>query len=330
PQSLLQQQLQQQLQRHLNTRTDSGITHCAMPKQSMLHDFITSKHFGNGNGNGDNDDIQSRANGGHKTMERGYVNEYESKYTQSNTNTIANTIANTNINANANANTNANANINASESETEDTHVLCWTDSHAKKYGVGYLLSNKCVGAYFADSSSMILCPDKTTVFFMESASGTDCHANSRNATERKQIPMQEISVHNCPSYLNKKLTLLLHFRNYLNQKCQDNNDKENQSKKDFVNTQNCFHRDNIVFVRRWMKTKHATVFRFNNKTIHVIFVDDTQLLFLSSSKAIAYTDKNKRKHLMSWNQALNSQSKEFEKRLDYTQKLIQRVSKSQ
>lgn len=31
-----------------------------------------------------------------------------------------------------------------------------------------------------------------------------------------------------------------------------------------------------IIYVKRWFRSKHAVIFRMNNKTVQVIFVDQT------------------------------------------------------
>ena len=41
----------------------------------------------------------------------------------------------------------------------------------------------------------------------------------------------------------------------------------------------------NIIYVRRWYRGKHAVVFRLNNKSIQVIFVDHSELLINATKK---------------------------------------------
>ena len=83
-----------------------------------------------------------------------------------------------------------------------DTWVKKWVD-YSSKYGLGYLLSNGFSGVFFNDSSKIILNP-KTNVF---------------NYIERRMTDKQEIiSTHTMSEYpkeLQKKVTLLHHFKNY-------------------------------------------------------------------------------------------------------------------
>ena len=109
-----------------------------------------------------------------------------------------------------------------------DTWVKKWVD-YSSKYGLGYLLSNGFSGVFFNDSSKIILNP--TTSQF--------------NYIERRMADKQEIvSTHNMSNYpkeLQKKVTLLHHFKNYLEgdsnsseqQTQSSTNKEENENKED-------------------------------------------------------------------------------------------------
>jgi polo-like kinase 1 len=81
--------------------------------------------------------------------------------------------------------------------------VKKWVD-YSSKYGLGYLLSNSSTGVYFNDSTKIALDSDCSTFYYME-----------RYTSDRYDI----ISTHNITEYpkeLQKKVTLLQHFRSYL------------------------------------------------------------------------------------------------------------------
>jgi len=59
-----------------------------------------------------------------------------------------------------------------------------------------------------------------------------------------------------------KKVTLLQHFRNYL---CADTKLDEDL---------NGNFEPGYVYVKKWMKTKHAIMFRLSNKIVQVNFTD--------------------------------------------------------
>ena len=97
-----------------------------------------------------------------------------------------------------------------------DTWVKKWVD-YSSKYGLGYLLSNGFSGVFFNDSSKIILNP--TT--------------NQFNYIERRMTDKQEIisthTMNEYPKELQKKVTLLHHFKNYL-EGDNNNNDQQTQS----------------------------------------------------------------------------------------------------
>ena len=63
---------------------------------------------------------------------------------------------------------------------------------------------------------------------------------------------------------LQKKVTLLQHFRNYLYADSKIEFDKELAAD------------GNYCYVKKWMKTKHAIMFRLSNKIVQVNFTDKT------------------------------------------------------
>lgn len=84
-----------------------------------------------------------------------------------------------------------------------EVYVKKWVD-YSSKYGLGYLLSNGACGVFFNDSTKIVLDPSKEFFEYLE-----------RRSTDRLEI----ISVYSLKSYpkdLHKKVTLLQHFRSYL------------------------------------------------------------------------------------------------------------------
>jgi len=47
-----------------------------------------------------------------------------------------------------------------------------------------------------------------------------------------------------------------------------------------------------LVYLKKWMKTKHAVVFRLSNKVVQVIFEDKSELALSSISKKVSYLNK--------------------------------------
>jgi polo-like kinase 1 len=46
------------------------------------------------------------------------------------------------------------------------------------------------------------------------------------------------------------------------------------------------------VYVKKWMRTKHAIMFRLSNKIVQVNFQDHTEILLNSESRMVTYVNK--------------------------------------
>ena len=49
---------------------------------------------------------------------------------------------------------------------------------------------------------------------------------------------------------------------------------------------------DKNIYVKKWLRTKHAIIFRLSNKIIQVIFFDQTEIILHSENHAITYVNK--------------------------------------
>lgn len=139
--------------------------------------------------------------------------------------------------------------------------VKKWID-YSSKYGIGYLLSNGMTGVYFNDSTKM-LASGEEAFWYIE-------------RVEREDV-VRRHSFRDFPPELKKKVSLFNHFRGYLEG---ENRERGEQGEK-------------LVYVRRWFRSKHAVIFRLNNKSVQVIFIDQSELLINSLSKQLVYTNKH-------------------------------------
>ncbi len=81
--------------------------------------------------------------------------------------------------------------------------VKKWVD-YSTKYGLGYLLSNGATGVFFNDSTKIILDPRGHHFDYLE-----------RRPSDKQDI-MTSHTLTEYPKELQKKVTLLQHFRSYL------------------------------------------------------------------------------------------------------------------
>mmetsp|Transcript_2558 Transcript_2558/g.2175 ORF Transcript_2558/g.2175 Transcript_2558/m.2175 type:complete len:212 (+) Transcript_2558:1297-1932(+) len=182
--------------------------------------------------------------------------------------------------------------------QKNDVWVKKWVD-YSSKYGLGYLLSNGCVGVFFNDSTKILL----------------NGNQNNFDYIERKQNEKQDTVVSHTmdkyPQELTKKVTLLQHFKSYL----------ENDSKK--LNLENASEMSQTVYVKKWMKTRHAIMFRLSNKIVQVNFTDKTEIILSSENKIVTYVNKKGDRSNYPLATALECDNPEMTKRLKYTKEIL-------
>ena len=189
-----------------------------------------------------------------------------------------------------------------------DIWVAKWVD-FSSKYGLGYLLNNGYCGVFFNDSSKMILNPTTRAFYYI---------ARYENKNEL-------ISYHNLDDYpkeLQKKVTLLNHFKTYLeedsnpseahksNQETTTNENKEDKSKP-------------FIYIKKWMRTRHAIMFRLSNKIVQVNFQDKTEIILSSESRVVTYVNKNGERMTYQLINALKMANNEMTKRLKYAKDIL-------
>ena len=99
---------------------------------------------------------------------------------------------------------------------------------------------------------------------------------------------------------------MLQHFRNYL---YADANRIEMSENRD----------SNFCYVKKWMKTKHAIMFRLSNKIVQVNFTDRTEIILSSEQKLVTYINLKGERSEYPLATALDSKNAEMAKRLKYT-----------
>ena len=80
---------------------------------------------------------------------------------------------------------------------------------YTSKYGLGFLLNTGSAGVYFNDSTKIIVSPDGCSFQYNE-------RKRKEKGTTSSEHTIQSHSVSRYPLELQKKVTLLRHFRNYL------------------------------------------------------------------------------------------------------------------
>lgn len=95
---------------------------------------------------------------------------------------------------------------------------------------------------------------------------------------------------------------MLQHFKSYL-----DQNFKQEEIEHAEVSRE-------PVYVKKWIKTRHAKMFRLSNKVVQVYFKDKTEILLDSSKKLITYTNKEGKRNTYPLSAALETKNEEMSK----------------
>ena len=184
-----------------------------------------------------------------------------------------------------------------------DVSVKKWID-YSSKYGLGYILSDNNVGVYFNDSTKIIYKPNGANFIYIE-----------RNAAEKTEIITPHVFSEEFSKDLNKKVILLQHFKAYLLEENKNSPIERKESEN--------IDEKHYVYVKKWMKTKHAILFRLSNKIVQVSFLDQTEIILSSETKIVTYTDKKGQITNYPLNTALDSNNYEMTKRLKYTKQIL-------
>ena len=193
------------------------------------------------------------------------------------------------------------------ELKEPDIYVVKWLD-YSSKYGVGYILSNGFCGVYFNDATKIILNPNTSTFYYEE-----------RSIIDNTKEIIEFHHLNNYPDVLKKKVTLLKHFKNYL---LKDNKDIIKTNKINENNNQN----EPYTYIRRWMKTEQATIFRLSNKILHFFFLDKTEIIIVIYSKIVIYVNKKRERYLFQTKNALDSDDPDFIKKIKYSKEVLLKI----
>jgi hypothetical protein len=184
----------------------------------------------------------------------------------------------------------------SSSSSKSNLWVVRYID-YTSKYGLGFLFNNGSAGVYFNDSTKIVLSADGKYFQYIERRKESTVSFGSEHLTQKYYIDTYPIE-------LQKKVTLLKHFKNYLleeeaknprNMNHGEQNMNELQAlktafSKDYTsektssafssvmaNNKSIIDLDDepeLPFLKKWVKTKHAILFRISNRTVQVIFYD--------------------------------------------------------
>ncbi|KAJ1440139.1 kinase-like domain-containing protein [Ochromonadaceae sp. CCMP2298] len=233
---------------------------------------------------------------------------------------------------------------------------------YTSKYGLGFLFNTGSAGVYFNDSTKIVLSADGTVFQYTE--------RRRRDSSTGSEHSSQKHLITSYPPELQKKVTLLKHFRNYLvdqqRSSAQGSESEDLQAAmlsgkagvlKDGVADGPCAavkfgqsstrysgvdenngpesplemeEEQEMPFLKKWVRTKHAILFRISNRTVQVVFYDRSEVLLSSEARVITYVSKQGQRSEHSLDDVLHTGRLDIAKRLKYTKDIMYRLIHTQ
>ena len=81
-----------------------------------------------------------------------------------------------------------------------------------------------------------------------------------------------------------------------------------------------------MVYLKKWVRTKHAVFFRLSDHTVQVVFFDHTEVLLTPDERYITYVDLQKNRSTYYMTDELVGYNEEIAKRLKYTKEILQQL----
>jgi polo-like kinase 1 len=141
-------------------------------------------------------------------------------------------------------------------------YVVNWLD-YSSKFSIGYELNNGTYGVFFNDSTKIILGQNGEEFCYFVKDNYNYYHINNYPKDNKD---------------LNKKVILLNYFKKYFEEQ---NKNKKNNIKKS--------ENKPYIYVKKWMRTKSAIIFRLNNKIIQFIFNDKTEIILVYPEDSVYF-----------------------------------------
>ncbi|CAN0314155.1 unnamed protein product, partial [Ectocarpus fasciculatus] len=170
---------------------------------------------------------------------------------------------------------------------------------YSTKYGLGFLLSDGSAGVYFNDATKIVLEPAGVAFEYIErTRRSTSSSPSSGGGTAGDQPPRARHTLEDFPQELQKKVTLLNHFRGYLHElvkKGKDGGSSCEGKEEEAVSAQGDGEGrgEPLTFLRKWLRTRNAILFRLSNRTVQVVFADHTEILLSKEARVVTFVDKH-------------------------------------
>ena len=201
-----------------------------------------------------------------------------------------------------------------------------WVTRHvdySSKYGLGFLLNDGSAGVYFNDATKATQPAVGDSFAYVE---------RRKSATGEVQ---ELVSVHTLDNYpedsLKKKVTLLQHFSSYLIEQQKRAEDAGEAGplvlsavgEGPTLTAAGVEDGAPVVYMKKWIKTKHAMLFRLSNGTVQVLFYDRSEILVSSEGNLVTFVDREKNRFVHSVAEVANKQLSDVSRRLKYVKEVL-------
>lgn len=193
-----------------------------------------------------------------------------------------------------------------SEAQLPKVFISKWID-YSNKYGLGYQLTNGCIGVYFNDSTSIIVAADEVHFEYLFWENGSD-----RTTMHRKLY-----TIDSYPTELQKKVILMKHFRGYM---------QENLYKPPMYSFTDLERTTNLDYLTKYLRTKYAVVFRLSNRVVQINFFDHSKLVLSSEAEIVTYIDRDKNVRTMYLGEFMREKNSEIVSRLKYAKNVLEQL----
>mmetsp|Transcript_1962 Transcript_1962/g.2740 ORF Transcript_1962/g.2740 Transcript_1962/m.2740 type:complete len:760 (+) Transcript_1962:146-2425(+) len=194
---------------------------------------------------------------------------------------------------------------------------------YTSKYGLGFLLGDGSSGVYFNDATKAVLEAKGKTFQYIERRK----IENDDGVVKRNGPVCEAYSLEAYPEKLEKKVTLLKHFRNYLTE--QQKKSEEGNSNLDFEGGA-YVNELPMIYLKKWVRTKHAILFRLSDQTVQIVFYDQTEVLLTPDNKYVTYVNKKRERSTFLLNHELVGKHTEMAKRLKYSREILNQLLNGQ
>lgn len=198
---------------------------------------------------------------------------------------------------------------------------------YTSKYGLGFILNDGSSGVYFNDSTKIVLAPEGDIFQYIERRKAT---SNKKECNQEMEPTIHIYSLTSYPEHLQKKVTLLQHFRNYLIEQQKTSGESILQKpltprkKPETESSANSI--SPYVYLKKWVRTRHAILFRLSNCTVQVVFYDHTEVLLSSEARLVTYVDKSGLRTTFPIHEITKNPNGEVGKRLKYAKDILQQL----